>query len=88
LLWRSLLARRAINDRVIPQDPFFDPTDACSPDCRVFLSPREVGLKNYVFRTGLNWRFDWGKAPVAVGIDRSKRTRQFISRAVLEEPRG
>jgi hypothetical protein len=54
LLWRSLLARRAINDRVIPQDPFFDPTD--------------------VFRTGLNWRFDWGKAPVAVGIDRSKRT--------------
>ena len=45
---------------------FFDPADACSPDCRVFLNPREVSLKNYVFRTGLNWRFDWGKAPVAV----------------------
>ena len=66
LLWRSLLAGRAINDRVVPQDPFFDPADACSPDCRVFLNPREVSLKNYVFRTGLNWRFDWGKAPVAV----------------------
>ena len=45
---------------------FFDPADACGPDCRVFLNPREVSLKNYVFRTGLNWRFDWGKAPVAV----------------------
>ena len=45
---------------------FFDPADACSPDCRAFLNPREVSLKNYVFRTGLNWRFDWGKAPVAV----------------------
>ena len=45
---------------------FFDPADTCSPDCRVFLNPREVSLKNYVFRTGLNWRFDWGKAPVAV----------------------
>ena len=33
---------------------------------RVFLNPREVSLKNYIFRTGLNWRFDWGKAPVAV----------------------
>ena len=31
-----------------------------------FLNSREVSLKNYVFRTGLNWRFDWGKAPVAV----------------------
>jgi outer membrane immunogenic protein len=45
---------------------FFDPADTCSPDCRAFLNPREVSLKNYVFRTGLNWRFDWGKAPVAV----------------------
>ena len=45
---------------------FFDPADACSPDCRAFLNPREVSLKNYIFRTGLNWRFDWGKAPVAV----------------------
>ena len=45
---------------------FFDPADSCSPDCRPFLSPREVSLKNYVFRTGLNWRLDWGKAPVAV----------------------
>ena len=28
----------------------------------------EVNLKNYVFRTGLNYKFDWGwgKAPVAV----------------------
>ena len=43
---------------------FFDPADACSPDCAVFLNPREVSLKNYIFRTGLNWRFDWGKAPV------------------------
>jgi hypothetical protein len=34
--------------------------------CDTFLHPREVNLKNYVFRTGLNWRFDWGKAPVAV----------------------
>jgi outer membrane immunogenic protein len=45
---------------------YFDPADTCSPDCRVFLNPREVSLKNYIFRTGLNWRFDWGKAPVAV----------------------
>jgi outer membrane immunogenic protein len=45
---------------------FFDPADVCSPDCRAFLNPREVSLKNYVFRTGLNYRFDWGKAPVAV----------------------
>jgi outer membrane immunogenic protein len=45
---------------------FFDPADTCSPNCDAFLSPREVSLKNYVFRTGLNWRFDWGKAPVAV----------------------
>jgi len=45
---------------------FFDPADACSPGCDAFLHPREVSLKNYVFRTGLNWRFDWGKAPVAV----------------------
>ena len=47
---------------------FFDPADACSPepDCRTFAHPREVSLKNYIFRTGLNWRFDWGKAPVAV----------------------
>jgi outer membrane immunogenic protein len=45
---------------------FFDPADACSPSCDAFLNPREVSLKNYVFRTGLNWRFDWGKAPVAV----------------------
>ena len=47
---------------------FFDPADACSPspDCRNFVHPREVSLKNYIFRTGLNWRFDWGKAPVAV----------------------
>jgi outer membrane immunogenic protein len=45
---------------------FFDPADACSPKCDAFLSPREVSLKNYIFRTGLNWRFDWGKAPVAV----------------------
>ena len=45
---------------------FFDPADTCSPDCSAFLNPREVSLKNYVFRTGLNWRFDWGKAPVAV----------------------
>jgi outer membrane immunogenic protein len=45
---------------------FFDPADACSPSCDTFLNPREVNLKNYVFRTGLNWRFDWGKAPVAV----------------------
>ena len=45
---------------------FFDPPDACSPNCDVFLNPREVSLKNYIFRTGLNYRFDWGKAPVAV----------------------
>jgi outer membrane immunogenic protein len=45
---------------------FFDPADACSPDCRLFLNPREVSLKNYIFRTGINYRFDWGKAPVAV----------------------
>jgi outer membrane immunogenic protein len=45
---------------------FFDPADACSPNCATFLNPREVSLKNYVFRTGLNWRFDWGQAPVAV----------------------
>jgi outer membrane immunogenic protein len=45
---------------------FFDPADTCSPGCDAFLNPREVSLKNYVFRTGLNWRFDWGKAPVAV----------------------
>ena len=45
---------------------FFDPADTCSPNCDAFLNPREVSLKNYVFRTGLNWRFDWGKAPVAV----------------------
>jgi len=45
---------------------FFDPPDACSPSCEAFLNPREVSLKNYIFRTGLNWRFDWGKAPVAV----------------------
>jgi len=45
---------------------FFDSAGDCSPDCRVFLNPREVSLKNYIFRTGLNWRFDWGKAPVAV----------------------
>jgi len=45
---------------------FFDPADTCSPNCATFLNPREVSLKNYVFRTGLNWRFDWGKAPVAV----------------------
>jgi outer membrane immunogenic protein len=45
---------------------FFDPADACNPDCRVFLNPREVSLKNYIFRTGFNYRFDWGKAPVAV----------------------
>jgi outer membrane immunogenic protein len=44
---------------------FFDPADTCFP-CDAFLSPREVSLKNYIFRTGLNWRFDWGKAPVAV----------------------
>ena len=46
---------------------FFDPAETCFP-CDAFLSPREVNLKNYVFRTGLNWRFDWGwgKAPVAV----------------------
>jgi outer membrane immunogenic protein len=43
---------------------FFDPAETCFP-CDAFLS-REVNLKNYVFRTGLNWRFDWGKAPVAV----------------------
>jgi len=45
---------------------FFDPADACSPGCDAFLNPREVSLKNYIFRTGLNWKFDWGKAPVAV----------------------
>jgi outer membrane immunogenic protein len=47
---------------------FFDPADTCSPDCAVFLNPREVSLKNYIFRTGLNYKFDWGwgKAPVAV----------------------
>ena len=45
---------------------FFDPADTCAPSCEAFLNPREVSLKNYVFRTGLNWRFDWGKAPVAV----------------------
>jgi outer membrane immunogenic protein len=45
---------------------FFDPADTCSPDCQVFLSPREVSLKNYVFRTGLNWKFDWFGAPAAV----------------------
>jgi outer membrane immunogenic protein len=45
---------------------FFDPADTCSPNCATFLNPREVSLKNYIFRTGLNWRFDWGKAPVAV----------------------
>jgi outer membrane immunogenic protein len=42
---------------------FFDPAETCSPTCDSFLN-REVNLKNYVFRTGLNWRFDWGKAPV------------------------
>jgi outer membrane immunogenic protein len=45
---------------------FFDPADTCAPSCDAFLRPREVSLKNYIFRTGLNWRFDWGKAPVAV----------------------
>ena len=45
---------------------FFDAADSCSPNCAFFVNPREVSLKNYVFRTGLNWRFDWGKAPVAV----------------------
>jgi len=45
---------------------FFDPADTCSPNCAFFVNPRDVNLKNYVFRTGLNWRFDWGKAPVAV----------------------
>jgi outer membrane immunogenic protein len=45
---------------------FFDPADTCSPNCAFFVNPRDVSLKNYVFRTGLNWRFDWGKAPVAV----------------------
>jgi len=44
---------------------FFDPAETCGPTCDAFLT-REVNLKNYVFRTGLNWRFDWGKAPVAV----------------------
>jgi hypothetical protein len=51
-----------------------DAADTCSPTCDTFLNPREVNLKNYVFRTGLNWKFDWGgwgkapvgKAPVAV----------------------
>jgi outer membrane immunogenic protein len=45
---------------------FFDPADACSPDCSAFLNPREVSLKNYIFRTGLNWKFDWFGAPAAV----------------------
>ena len=47
---------------------FFDPADTCSPSCDAFLNPREVNLKNYIFRTGLNYKFDWGwgKAPVAV----------------------
>jgi outer membrane immunogenic protein len=46
---------------------FFDPAESCSPSCDAFLT-REVNLKNYVFRTGLNYKFDWGwgKAPVAV----------------------
>jgi outer membrane immunogenic protein len=43
---------------------FFDPPDTCSPTCATFVAPRDVDLKNYVFRTGLNWRFDLGKAPV------------------------
>jgi outer membrane immunogenic protein len=47
---------------------FFDPADTCSPNCAFFVNPRDVSLKNYVFRTGLNYKFDWGwgKAPVAV----------------------
>ena len=53
---------------------FFDPADTCSPSCDAFLNPREVSPKNYVFRTGLNWRFDWGKAPVAV------MAKSFVSR--------
>jgi outer membrane immunogenic protein len=46
---------------------FFDPAETCSPTCDAFLT-REVKLTNYVFRTGLNYKFDWGwgKAPVAV----------------------
>jgi opacity protein-like surface antigen len=36
---------------------FFDPADTCSPNCAFFVNPRDVSLKNYVFRTGLNWRF-------------------------------
>ena len=34
------------------------PADTCSPECRTFLNPREVSLKNYIFRTGLNWRVE------------------------------
>jgi len=48
---------------------FFDPAEACSPSCDAFLNPREVNLKNYVFRTGLNWRF--GRLPSWPSTDRS-----------------
>jgi opacity protein-like surface antigen len=59
---------------------FFDPAEACSPSCDAFLNPREVNLKNYVFRTGLNWRF--GRLPSWPSTDRSiEETPPFISRA-------
>ena len=48
---------------------FFDPAEACSPSRDAFLNPREVNLKNCVFRTGLNWRF--GRLPSWPSTDRS-----------------
>ena len=41
---------------------FFDPPDTCS-SCDEFAI-RDVKLNNYIFRLGMNYKFDWGKYPV------------------------
>jgi len=51
---------------------FFNPPDRCQPagvagDCRPTFTgalPTDVSLRNHVWKVGMNYKFDWGKAPV------------------------
>jgi len=41
---------------------FFDPPD--TPVCIGCTAPRDIYHNNYIYKVGMNYKFDWGKAPV------------------------
>jgi outer membrane immunogenic protein len=45
---------------------FFNAPDSFNPSLALFVRPHSVSLYNHTFKWGLNYKFDFGKAPVVV----------------------